>query len=307
MGDNMGVLPKHLELLAIEDKNNSQFIKGSVLTLGQQYVFATLDDVLEIFKKHEIEVKQLPKDFNTKNKIPQNSEIPDEDSTNAQTVLTLLGADSVFAADISPYQNADFIFDLNKEIDPQYEQKFDIIFDVGTLEHIFDIPTALKNITRMLKPGGRVILILPASNAIDHGFYSFSPTFLYDFFSCNGFEGFSCYLLEGNPLNCLRKGKIWKYTGLGNEYPLISSKGVEIYFSATKQSVPKEFEIPIQSVYLNLMKNINSNCVNESESNKKKFLIKLRSKTWRFFPEFLETWMIKKYRKDNNLIYIGKY
>ena len=182
-----------------------------------------------------------------------------------------------------------------------------MVFDIGTLEHIFDVPTALKNITKMLKPGGRVILILPASNAIDHGFYSFSPTLLYDFFSSNGFEDFSCYLLEGNPLNCLRKGKIWKYTGLGNEYPLISSKGVEIYFSATKGDAPKEFEIPIQSVYLKLWKDMKSNCALEPDSKNKKFLLKLQSKTWRYFPEFLETWMIKKYRKDNNLVYIGKY
>jgi SAM-dependent methyltransferase len=303
----MGLLPKHLELLAIEHKNHSQFIKGSVLTLGQQYVFATLSDVLAIFDKHEVDIKQLPENFDTKNKIPLVSDIPDEGSTNAQTVLTLLGADSLFAADISSYQNADFIIDLNKEIDPQYEQRFDVVFDIGTLEHIFDVPTALKNITKMLKPGGRVILILPASNAIDHGFYSFSPTLLYDFFSSNGFEDFSCYLLEGNPLNCLRKGKVWKYTGLGNEYPLISSKGVEIYFSATKRDAPKEFEIPIQSVYLKLWKDMKNNCVLEPDSKNKKFLLKLQSKTWRYFPEFLETWMIKKYRKDKNLIYIGKF
>ena len=110
----MGLLPKHLDLLAIEHKNHSQFIKGSVLTLGQQYVLATLSDVLAIFDKHEVDIKQLPENFDTNNKIPLISEIPDESSTNAQTVLTLLGADSVFAADISSYQKADFIIDLTK-------------------------------------------------------------------------------------------------------------------------------------------------------------------------------------------------
>jgi len=307
----MGILPKHLELLAIEQKRTPHFIKGDVLTLGQQSVYATLNEVLTIFSKHKISINPLPDGIDTKNKIPHWVGTPYENRTNAQTVLTLLGADSVCVADISPYENPEYIIDLNNKIDSHYEQKFDVIFDVGTLEHIFDIPTALQNLTKMLKPDGRIILILPASNAIDHGFYQFSPTLFYDFFSCNGFENFSCYLIEGNPLNYLRKGNIWRYTGFGKECPLITPKAVEVFFTATKQHIPKEFEKPIQKIYTDLWKR-GEGCISipESEIKKEVFLKKMRNvrdKTWKLFPEFIETGLIKKFIGNKNLIFIGKY
>jgi SAM-dependent methyltransferase len=225
---------------------------------------------------------------------------PNENRTNANAVLTLLGADSVSVADISPYENPDYLIDLNNRGGPEYNDKFDIIFDIGTLEHIFDVPTALENITRMLKPGGRVILVVPSSNYIDHGFYQFSPTLFYDFFSCNGFNSFSCYLIEGNPLNYLRKGKIWKYTGFGKECPLITPSGVETFFTAIKQNTHKEFEKPIQRLY--------ANCAKEEEGVKQESLVKrVWDRCWKFCPEFIETLLLKKFRKNNNLVLLGRF
>ena len=294
----MGILPKHLELLAVEHNRTPSFIRGNVLTMGQQSVYATLQEVRRIFTKHHLNLKPLPDDFDTTNKIPTWRGTSYENRTNAQTVLTLLGADTVKVADFSSYENPDYCIDLNNRIDPNYEQKFDVIFDIGTLEHIFDISTALENITKMLKPGGRIIFISPSSNSIDHGFYQFSPTLFYDFFSCNGFENFSCYLLEYNPLNYLRKGKIWRYTGFEREYPLITPKGVEVFFTATKPTTAKDFIKPIQSVYT------------DRTHKDRAFLKKMqgiRDKTWKLVPERIETKLIKYFIGNQNLKYFGKY
>ena len=62
---------------------------------------------------------------------------------------------------------------------------FDLIFDGGTLEHVFDVRTALRTICSMAKVGGRVVHVSPLSNCVDHGFYCFSPTLFADFYSAN--------------------------------------------------------------------------------------------------------------------------
>ena len=64
--------------------------------------------------------------------------------SNAQAVLTLLGADVVQVSDISPNETPDFIIDLNNPVGPEFNQKFDVIFDIGTLEHIFDVRDRVK-------------------------------------------------------------------------------------------------------------------------------------------------------------------
>jgi SAM-dependent methyltransferase len=60
-----------------------------------------------------------------------------------------------------------------------------LVFDGGTLEHVFDVANALRTVCRFTKPGGRVVHLSPLSNCVDHGFYSFSPIFFTDFYAAN--------------------------------------------------------------------------------------------------------------------------
>ncbi|MCO5383616.1 MAG: class I SAM-dependent methyltransferase [Methanosarcina barkeri] len=149
----------------------------------------------------------------------------------------MLGADHVYASDVYSYENPDFIIDLNNPIREEYRERFDIIIDVGTLEHVYDVPTALENIIKMLKIDGIVILILPSSGAIDHGFYSFSPTLFFDYFECNGFETLNCYLMRCNSRNYTQKKPVYRYCGFGREYPLKTDDCVEVFYSAKKENM----------------------------------------------------------------------
>jgi len=91
--------------------------------------------------------------------------------------------------DYSDYEAADYIFDLNCEnIPTELLDKFDLILDGGTIEHVFHLPNVLRNIFKMLKIGGRIIHFSPSSNHMDHGFYMFSPTFFSDYYKTNNFD-----------------------------------------------------------------------------------------------------------------------
>jgi SAM-dependent methyltransferase len=100
-----------------------------------------------------------------------------------------LGATCVEALDYSDYEGAQHIHDMNEPVPEAMVGRFDVVFDGGTLEHIFNFPTAIANLMRMTKVGGRVFMSTPANNFFGHGFYQFSPELMFRVFAPeNGFE-----------------------------------------------------------------------------------------------------------------------
>jgi SAM-dependent methyltransferase len=74
-------------------------------------------------------------------------------------------------------------------------EKFDVIYDGGTCEHIFDLPTAYRNLNKMLKPGGVLIGHSPCNNWVNHAFYQISPEMVYGFWEKTlGYEVLRCNL-----------------------------------------------------------------------------------------------------------------
>lgn len=93
----------------------------------------------------------------------------------AEGFLESLGAQAVASLDHSDYEGATLIHDLNEPIGPEHAGRFSLVLDSGTLEHIFNFPTALRSCMEMVRPGGHLMLISPANNVCGHGFYQFSP------------------------------------------------------------------------------------------------------------------------------------
>ena len=84
-------------------------------------------------------------------------------------------AKKVDSIDISAFEEATIIHDMNQMIPKKYHKKFDTVINYGSLEHIFNFPVAIMNCSLMLKPGGQIFHIFPANNFCGHGFYQFSP------------------------------------------------------------------------------------------------------------------------------------
>ncbi|MBV9344128.1 MAG: hypothetical protein JOZ03_03970, partial [Gammaproteobacteria bacterium] len=75
--------------------------------------------------------------------------------------------------------------------------RFDVVFDGGAIEHVFNFPVAISNLMRMLKVGGHLFMATPANNFLGHGFYQFSPELMFRVFTAeNGFEIGSVQLVE---------------------------------------------------------------------------------------------------------------
>ena len=119
---------------------------------------------------------------------------------SGKTLFKSLGFQTIQALDVSEFEGAEIIHDLNNpELPRNLHERFDVIIDHGTLEHVFHIPNALNNLFRMLKVGGRLIHASPTSNLVDHGFYMFSPTFFYDFYLTNNWEINNIFVVSMTP------------------------------------------------------------------------------------------------------------
>jgi hypothetical protein len=71
-----------------------------------------------------------------------------------EAFFRLLGAQRVDSIDASSIEGASLIHDLNTPIDDSLKERFSLIYDGGTLEHLFNLPQALRNCMEMLRLGG---------------------------------------------------------------------------------------------------------------------------------------------------------
>jgi hypothetical protein len=107
----------------------------------------------------------------------------------AEPMLEKLGALTADSLDATAFDGANIIHDLNQPVPSRLLGQFSLVFDGGTLEHIFDFPTAIRGCMGLPTLGGHFIITSPANNQMGHGFYQFSPDLFYRIFSePNGYQ-----------------------------------------------------------------------------------------------------------------------
>ena len=121
--------------------------------------------------------------------------IPGEQTTTipqwsfAEPLFALLGARQVLSIDASDYEQPTKIHDFNQPLPPSLINQFSVVYDGGTIEHVFNIPQAFKNCMEMVRVGGHFIQVNVANNYMGHGFWQFCPELIYRIFSReNGFQ-----------------------------------------------------------------------------------------------------------------------
>lgn len=148
---------------------------GKVLTLGRQRLNLTKRD--------------LQKNLNAFGYEAVAAEVKSKSGGYCESFLELLGAGQVHSMDVSDYEKATLLHDLNHPVENKWKNSYDTIIDSGTLEHVFNFPVAIKNCMELLRVGGNYVGITPCNNFFGHGFYQFSPELYYRVFSQeNGFE-----------------------------------------------------------------------------------------------------------------------
>jgi len=152
--------------------------KESVLCLGKQKFGYSVGNLLASKKKynHKVNLDAFKK-LDNKQKLSQ------------KLFFSTIGFEKVSTLDVDDYEGANIIFDLNKDETPNnLKNKYDFIYDGGTLEHVFNLSNALKHLTKMTKNRGVVFHSNPCNGYIDHGFFQISPTLYFDYYLSNKYK-----------------------------------------------------------------------------------------------------------------------
>src|SRR5258706_3246646 len=186
----MGINKSAIKVFLHESQRRG--LLGRLLTLGRQDVYVTAEELRGTMAEFGGRpVRELRSPLSKKANFAKSNYVSDE------YLFSALGFSEWQALDASSYEEADFVFVLNRlDLSDALVNHWDAIFDGGTIEHVFHLPNALRNIFRLLRIGGRIIHIAPSSNHIDHGFYMFSPTLFWDYYTANDFEINACQVFR---------------------------------------------------------------------------------------------------------------
>lgn len=185
----MGLGPFEAAFLLAEHRYRP--IRGNFLTISRQTVTLKPDEAYRLL---------------TDNGIPIRSDagVAIDDRTRGHKTDEALIADDSFCAqftdaklsvlDVSDYEQADIIHDMNDPIGDELENRFDFVMRGSCLDNIFDPVTAIRNLARLLKPGGRVFLY--EWGCFPTGYLGVTPDWFVDYFAANGFADCKAYLLR---------------------------------------------------------------------------------------------------------------
>ncbi|MDT5060833.1 MAG: hypothetical protein QOH63_1292 [Acidobacteriota bacterium] len=242
----MGLIPTICRMLILLHKKVG--FEGPLLTLGNQDVWADYEQLKSFFGGLECPYAEAPVIPHTSRLFAQQRET--RNFVHARTFFEMMGIKEY--SDIDKFEDDApcILHDLNTPVPSEFESRFNLIIDGGTLEHIFDVRQVMENIVRMCSESGWVVHLTPSSNYVDHGFYSFSPCFFYDFYQANGFGEFFCYILQVNPENLCEPSPYFEYSyGMDMRGLLDPDRQILVFFAAKKVRASDQLVIPTQGIY----------------------------------------------------------
>ncbi len=182
----MGINAELIELVA--DLRQAGALEGhSVMEFGAQVV-CCLPEVVD-----RAIAARFPADAGSDGAVP-----------SAARMYARLGLDDYASIDASGEHGA-LSLDLNSDLlSGGFTRQFDLVTNLGTLEHCFNQYAAFKNMHDLCRPGGTMIHALTSAGNVNHGFYNYHPRFVADLAAANGYEmtrlGFTVdYLPEWHP------------------------------------------------------------------------------------------------------------
>lgn len=101
--------------------------------------------------------------------------------------------------DVSPYEGADLILDLNEPIPSSLHGIADFVYDGSVLDNLFNPAMGLKNAGALAKADGRIVMVNDWTKNLGRGSYvSMSPDWYLDYFAANNFADVKLLLCKSD-------------------------------------------------------------------------------------------------------------
>jgi len=223
------------------------FCAGSLLTLGRQDVYFTFEQLSATARAYNIDLESIEPKLITN--IWTGKQAIDDAS-----LFEALGFSSIDVLDFVDNERADYVHDLNMPIPTNLTEKWDVIYDAGTLEHVFDIRRAFENIHNMLKVDGIAIHELPTNGFVDHGFWQLSPTALLDCYHNNEYDILESWVWVIDEPGNIHVDTPKRYIYEPHKFAQLSigkfPKGISGVTFAARKTKSAGFKTPIQGFYM---------------------------------------------------------
>jgi hypothetical protein len=267
----MGISKGNVKLIMQE--GSVRPYSGSILEIGVQDVVLTSHELISMLKLYGYRAPVFEVE------LSQNEQLKAKKFISDQYFFKSLGFENVVSLDYSNFEGCNVVYDMNLGKPPnELIDQFNVVIDGGTMEHVFNTKNFLKNIHLMCKVGGRIIHLSPSSNQINHGFYSFSPTFFLDYYQENNYIVRKCLLLR----HCLDRSYCIDMLQEGANIiaELIASKHIYYNYVVVEKTNNSTYnKTPIQNVYKTIWGKQSNNLQNErKESTSLSYCIKEKLK-----------------------------
>src|SRR5262245_19094192 len=145
--------------------------RGKMLSLARQTITLTPPEALALLEQTGTPRRtnaECKTDTKTMHFFTEKNLIADE------SFYSLFCDARLVVLDQSDYEKPDIIHDMSLPVPKRLECQYDFVIIGSSLDNIFNPVTALQNVARMLKPGGRIFL-LEAGNSLPTAYLKFSP------------------------------------------------------------------------------------------------------------------------------------
>jgi SAM-dependent methyltransferase len=176
----MSIFPQTATLLLKEHAHKA--ITGEVLLIGRQTVLLNEKEALALIRECGLD--------------PRPNFLRETDSSTVgsdvgryitdRSFFSMFSDVRVKALDVSTYEGAEIVHDLNLDLPLNLHGTADFIFNGSCLDNLFDPATAIKSLSKMLKPGGRIVH-LEHGSPIQDAFLCYSPEWFFSFYAVNNY------------------------------------------------------------------------------------------------------------------------
>ncbi len=112
----------------------------------------------------------------------------------SERYLSRIGWPEMESLDFSDIEDAQYVHDLGTPVGPDLKGRFDLVYDGGTTEHVFDIAQAFRNVDEMLMDGGIFVSCIGTDGWFGHGFYQVGPDIPWCYWGASlGYDVLGCW------------------------------------------------------------------------------------------------------------------
>jgi hypothetical protein len=137
--------------------------------------------------------------------------------------------------------------DLNQPI--SLGREFDVVYNGGTAEHVFNVWQFFKTVHDHTASGGLMIHGAPFTGWADHGFFNFNPTFFWDLAAANGYTVHLFLYTELAPLKILSISRREQLAEMSKDGQIGNNSHIYVVFC--KPEGNRLFITPQQGYYAN--------------------------------------------------------